>query len=71
MIAKLRTGAEIEIEWSDAALAPGEVGLRVNQTALWAREPGGPWVRLRGSMRSAVEYAGAADSLDELVAALA
>ena len=66
----LRTGVLLEMAWSDAALAPGERGQRVNTTALWAREPGGRWQRLRGSRREAEAWAGAADSLDELVEVL-
>lgn len=70
MIVTLRTGAEIEIRTSDAALAPDEIGQQVNQTATWAREPGGPWIRLRGSIWLASRYAAVADSLEELADAL-
>lgn len=66
MIATLRTGAPIELQWGDAGRAPGETGPRLNTVALWAREPDGSWVQLRGAMRAAAALAAAADSIEEL-----
>ena len=66
MIATLRPGAPIELQWGDAGRAPGETGPRLNALVLWAREPGGPWVQLRGTMHAAAALAAAADSIEEL-----
>lgn len=69
MIVSLRTGATIELELSDQARPPGECGGQLlNATGLWAREPGDPWRPVGvASLHKAVAWAGAADSLDELL----
>lgn len=71
MIAHLRTGAPIEVTTAPRGLAPGQHGMHVGGSRAWVRELGGEW-RETGvqTVAAVVRWAGAADSIDELLEVL-
>lgn len=72
MTAHLRTGAPIEVTTAPRGLAPGQHGLQVGGSRAWVRELGAEDWRETGAqtLAAVVRWAGAADSIDELLEVL-